>query len=133
MVLSGWQSTFDSSVSRHIADIDIAHLADDLSLPHSFESGVEFLLIFDQGDFSESNTGLVSELFLRNPKSVLGKDLRVNTSAFDNLPADELYIFPGTPEGSNELEMGPAGQIPMNGTYSYHFSEQEPYEVPGKV
>lgn len=26
---------------------------------------------------------------------------------------------------------GPAGTIPLNGTYSYHFSQQQAYEVPG--
>jgi oxalate decarboxylase family bicupin protein len=97
----------------------------------SFESGSEFLLIFDQGDFSESNTGLVSELFLRNPKAVLAKDLEVDTSAFEKLPPSQLYIFPGTPNASNELPIGPAGVIPEKWSYSYHFSQQEPYEVPG--
>jgi oxalate decarboxylase family bicupin protein len=77
---------------------------------------------------------LVSELFLRNPKAVLAKDLRVDTSAFDNLPPDELYIFPGTPAPKNISEQnatGPAGIIPLDHTYSYHLSQQEPYEVPG--
>lgn len=64
-------------------------------IPHSiqaFESGCEFLLVFDDGSFSEDNTFLVSELFERNPKSVLAKDLRVDTSAFDNIPDGELYV-----------------------------------------
>lgn len=105
--------------------------------PHSiqaFEDGCEFLLVFDEGDFSEDNTFLVSELFLRNPKSVLAKDLRVDISAFDNLPPDELYIFPGTPAPKNisaQNVTGPAGVIPKKTTYSYHFSQQKPYEVPG--
>ena len=105
--------------------------------PHSiqaFEDGCEFLLVFDQGDFSEDNTFLVSELFLRNPKSVLAKDLRVDISAFDNLPKDQLYIFPGTPAPKNISEQnvtGPAGVIPKKTEYSYHFSQQKPYEVPG--
>ncbi len=105
--------------------------------PHSIqalESGVEFLLVFDEGDFSEDATFLVSELFLRNPKLVLAKDLRVDTSAFDNLPQDELYIFPGTPTPTNISERnatGPAGIIPKERTYSYHFSQQAAYEVPG--
>ncbi|KAK5164865.1 uncharacterized protein LTR77_009529 [Saxophila tyrrhenica] len=105
--------------------------------PHSIqalESGVEFLLVFDEGDFSEDATFLVSELFQRNPKSVLAKDLRVNTSAFDNIPEGELYIFPGTPAPKNISEQnstGPAGIIPKANTYSYHLSQQQAYEVPG--
>ncbi|USW53810.1 Putative rmlC-like cupin domain superfamily, rmlC-like jelly roll protein [Septoria linicola] len=106
-------------------------------VPHSiqaFDSGVEFLLVFDSGDFSEDGTFLVSELFERNPKSVLAKDLRVDTSAFDNLPEGQLYILPGTPAPKNISEQnitGPAGSIPMDRSYSYHFSQQEPYKVPG--
>ena len=105
--------------------------------PHSIqalENGVEFLLVFDEGDFSEDATFLVSELFLRNPKSVLAKDLQVDVSAFDNLPKDQLYIFPGTPAPKNisaQNVTGPGGKIPKKTTYSYHFSQQKAYEVPG--
>lgn len=106
-------------------------------MPHSiqaFGDGVEFLLVFDDGSFSEDNTGLVSELFQRNPKSVLAKDLRVDVSAFDHIPSGELYIFPGTPAPANisaQNVTGPAGSIPKEFTYSYHFSQQKPFEVPG--
>lgn len=106
-------------------------------VPHSiqaFGSGSEFLLVFDQGDFSDSNTGLVSELFLRNPKAVLGKDLRVNQDAFKNLPQQQLYIFNGKPISSNistQNSSGPAGAIPKERTYSYHLSQQKPFEVDG--
>ncbi|MCJ1311855.1 hypothetical protein MMC25_005528 [Agyrium rufum] len=106
-------------------------------IPHSIQAkdeGTEFLLVFDDGSFSEESTFLASELFLRNPKSVLAKDLHVDVSAFDNIPQDELYIFPGTPAPADIQKQnitGPAGVIPQNGTYSYHFSEQAAYEVPG--
>lgn len=39
-------------------------------IPHSLQGlkgGVEFLLVFDDGDFSEDNTFLASEIFVRNP------------------------------------------------------------------
>lgn len=106
-------------------------------IPHSiqaFESGVEFLLVFDDGTFSEDNTFLVSELFERNPKAVMAKDLRVDISALDNVPSGQLYIFPGTPAPTNisaQNVTGPAGAIPQSGSYSYHFSQQQPLEVPG--
>ena len=105
--------------------------------PHSiqaFENGVEFLLVFDDGEFSEDETFLVSELFQRNPQSVLAKDLRVDTSALENLPTGELYIFEGTPAPKNISEQnstGPAGVVPFAESYSYHLSQQAAYEVPG--
>ena len=64
-------------------------------IPHSiqaFDKGAEFLLVFDQGDFNEDGTFLVSEMFMRNPIEVLSKDLRANVSAFDKLPQDQLYV-----------------------------------------
>jgi len=91
-------------------------------------------LIFDQGDFDESSTFLASELFLRQPKEVLAKNFRTDVSSFDDLPDGQLYIFPGTPAPTNISEQnvtGPNGVIPQQGRYSYHFSQQQPYEVPG--
>lgn len=66
-------------------------------VPHSIQAldeGCEFLLVFDQGDFSEDGTFLASELFIRNPKEVLSKNLQAPVSAFDNLPTDQLYVSP---------------------------------------
>lgn len=64
-------------------------------IPHSiqaFDEGVEFLLVFDDGDFSEDGTFLVSEMMLRNPVSVLAKNFKAEPSAFDDIPQDELYV-----------------------------------------
>lgn len=105
-------------------------------VPHTiqaFGEGVEFLLIFDQGDFSEDDTDLVSELFLRNPREVLAKNLQTDISNLDDLPSDQLYIFNGTPAPSNISEQnitGPAGYLPKAQAYSYHFSQQDAYETP---
>lgn len=64
-------------------------------VPHSIQAldeGCEFLLVFDDGDFNEDGTFLVTEMFLRNPKSVLSKDLQTPVSALASLPTDELYV-----------------------------------------
>lgn len=70
-------------------------------VPHSiqaFDQGTEFLLVFDDGNFSEENTFLASELFLRNPLSVLSKNFKADIPAFDNIPKDQLYVSPETPQ-----------------------------------
>lgn len=41
-------------------------------IPHSLQAldgGAEFMLIFDDGDFTEDNTFLVTEIFAHNPVS----------------------------------------------------------------
>ncbi|KAL0263220.1 hypothetical protein SLS55_002198 [Diplodia seriata] len=106
-------------------------------IPHSIQAldgGAEFMLVFDDGSFSEDNTFLVSEIFAHNPKTVLAKDLHVNTSAFDNIPDGELFIFPGT-KAPTDIEKqnvtGSAGVLAGAASYTYHFSEQPAHEVPG--
>lgn len=106
-------------------------------VPHSiqaFDKGVEFLLVFDEGDFDENGTFLVSEMFARTPKSVLAKNFDVPVETFKDLPKDELYIFNGTPQPKDIKEQtitGSAGAIPAVQGYSYHWSQQKAYEVPG--
>ncbi|KAJ5581119.1 hypothetical protein N7450_007420 [Penicillium hetheringtonii] len=106
-------------------------------VPHSIQAlddGVEFLLVFDDGDFNEDNTFLATEVFLHSPKEVLAKDLGVPIAAFDDIPDDELYIFKGTP-APKDLEKQnvttSSGIVPRSKSYSYHFSEQPAHEVAG--
>ncbi|KAF2468460.1 Bicupin, oxalate decarboxylase/oxidase [Lindgomyces ingoldianus] len=106
-------------------------------VPHSiqaFENGCEFLLVFDDGEFSEDETFLVSELMERNPESVVAKNFRTSVETFKKLPDGQLWIFPGTPAPKNIQDQnvtGPAGFLPKEASYSYHLSQQQPYRVPG--
>lgn len=106
-------------------------------IPHSiqaFENGCEFLLIFNDGSFSEENTFLLSELMLRNPQEVIAKNFRTSVDKLAPLPKDQLWIFPGTPAPANISEQnvtGPAGVIPKQEAYSYHWSQQQPLKIPG--
>lgn len=108
-------------------------------IPHSIqalEDGCEFLLVFDDGSFSEDGTFLASQLYNRMPQSVLAKNTRSDASDFASVPdiSGGRYIFPGTPAPANisaQNVTGAAGVIPPERTYSYHFSQQAAYEVPG--
>ncbi|MGI4828587.1 MAG: cupin domain-containing protein [Janthinobacterium lividum] len=66
--------------------------------PHSIQGlgpeGAMFLLVFNDGNFNEFSTFLLSEWFRRTPKEVLGKNFGVPASTFDNIPKEKLYIFP---------------------------------------
>ena len=141
-----WAYIFNGSVRIGAVDESGRTAYDDLNAgdvwffpsgkPHTIQAldeGVEFLLVFDSGTFSEDNTFLASELFLRTPKAVLAKNLQTDVSAFDQIPQNQLYIFPGTPAPSNlsvQNITGPGGSISAN-PYTYHFSQQQPYVVPG--
>jgi oxalate decarboxylase len=66
--------------------------------PHSIQglgpNGCEFLLVFDEGMFSEDNTFLLSEWVAHTPLSVLSKNFGLDKTSLAKLPTDSLYIFP---------------------------------------
>src|SRR5437588_4321366 len=66
-------------------------------LPHSIQGlnpdGCEFMLVFDDGNFSESETVLLSDSMAHLPREVLSKNFGVGEQAFANLPKQELFIF----------------------------------------
>src|SRR5438552_1182538 len=68
--------------------------------PHSIQGlapdGCEFLLVFDDGKFSEGNTTLISDWARHTPREVLAKNWGVPESALDgvySVPAEGHYIF----------------------------------------
>lgn len=65
-------------------------------VPHSIqglEDGTEFILVFDDTNFSENQTLLVTELMAHLPRSVIAKNFGVPEENFASLPTHEKYIF----------------------------------------
>jgi len=66
--------------------------------PHSIQGlgpdGSKFMLIFNQGDFSEDDTFLISDWVAHTPPSVLSKNFGLAEGVLKNLPTHDLYIFP---------------------------------------
>ncbi|KAG8738540.1 hypothetical protein FRC10_006744 [Ceratobasidium sp. 414] len=56
--------------------------------------GCEFLLVFDDGEFSEDSTFSVTDWMAHVPKEVLAKNFKVNASAFDHIPDRQLWMLP---------------------------------------
>ncbi|HZC34613.1 MAG TPA: cupin domain-containing protein [Chthoniobacterales bacterium] len=69
--------------------------------PHSIQGldpdGTEFLLVFNQGNFSESGTMLLSAWMAHTPPEVLMKNFGLDRNALAKLPTEPLYIFPSAP------------------------------------
>jgi len=76
--------------------------------PHSIQGlgpgGTEFLLIFDDGNFSEDDTFLLTDWLAHTPKSVLSKNFRLAPEIFDKIPEKEKYIFAGSLPGRMDDE-----------------------------
>ena len=107
--------------------------------PHSIQAleDCEFLLVFDDGNFSENETFLVTDWFAHTPKRILAKNFAVPASAFDDIPsAGEIehtrYIFPGDVPGALVDDIAavksPAGTAER---MSHRMLAQDPIEVPG--
>lgn len=70
-------------------------------LPHSIQglgpNGCEFLLVFDDGNFSEDDTTLISDWLIHTPRDLVAKNFGVPAAAlasFDAIPPNGKYIFP---------------------------------------
>jgi oxalate decarboxylase len=99
-------------------------------VPHSIQGlgpdGCEFLLVFDDGEFDEDNTFLLSDWFKHTPNEVLAKNFGVSGSAFERAPdPSELYIFSSTVPGSLNSDKI-AGATPVSESFSHKMLAQEP-------
>ncbi|KAL4248726.1 RmlC-like cupin domain superfamily protein [Abortiporus biennis] len=95
-------------------------------IPHSLQAtaddpdGSEFLLIFDNGDFSEDSTFLLTDWLAHTPLSVIAKNFQSSMDDFDEIPAQQLYIFPSTPPADNaQAPKSPTGEIPSPFTFPF--------------
>ena len=99
-------------------------------IPHSIQGlnpdGAEFLLVFDDGGFSEYETVLLSDWMAHTPREVLAKNLGVSERSLDNLPKKELFIFqsdvPGPLAEDQRLAAGTLGKSP----HDFAFRAAEP-------
>jgi oxalate decarboxylase len=86
-------------------------------IPHSIQGlnpdGAEFLLVFDDGNFYEYATVLLSDWMAHTPKDVLAKNFGVPQTSFAKLPGKELFIFqsavPGPLEADQRAAAGARG------------------------
>jgi len=93
--------------------------------PHSIQGlgpdGCEFLLVFDEGLFSEDNTFLISEWMAHTPSEVLTKNSNLDAAAIAKLPKEELYIFPADLPGSLASDRAAVGGKAVASPISYTF------------
>lgn len=103
-------------------------------LPHSIqglEEGCEFLLVFDDGHFSDLNTLSISDWFAHTPKDVLSANFGVPENAFDHIPKEQVYIFQDQVPGSlaSQEVQSPYGTVPLS--FKHRLLAQEPIITPG--
>jgi oxalate decarboxylase len=102
-------------------------------VPHSIQGlnpdGCEFLLVFDDGDFDEDNTFLLSDWIRHTPNEVLAKNFGIPGSSFDHVPdPSQLYIFAASAPGPLASDKIP-GMTPASPTFSHKMMAQQPVKT----
>ncbi|MCM3173357.1 oxalate decarboxylase family bicupin [Paenibacillus sp. MER 99-2] len=103
-------------------------------VPHSIQGldeGCEFLLVFDDGAFSDLNTLSISDWFAHTPPDVLSLNFGVPEAAFEGMPAEQVYIFQDQIPGSlaSQEVQSPYGTVPLS--FKHRLLAQTPIITPG--
>ncbi|TCZ81279.1 cupin domain-containing protein [Paenibacillus albiflavus] len=103
-------------------------------VPHSIqglEEGCEFLLVFDDGHFSDLSTLSISDWFAHTPKDVLSANFGVPESTFNSIPTKQVYIYQDKVPGSIESQQiqSPNGTVPLS--FKHQLLAQKPLRTPG--
>ncbi len=91
-------------------------------IPHSIQGlgpdGCEFLLVFDDGNFSEYETVLLTDWMAHTPHDVLAANFGVTQQAMDKMPRKEKFIFqapvPGALAEDQRMAAGSLGASPQD-------------------
>lgn len=94
-------------------------------IPHSIQGlrpdGAKFLLVFDDGHFSEHETVLLTDWIAHTPKEVLAKNFGISYKAMENFPKEEKFIFqadlPKTLGEDRRAAAGSLGSSPREFVY----------------
>ena len=104
-------------------------------VPHSIQGlgpdGCKFLLVFDDGNFDEFQTFLITDWLHHTPKEVLAKNFSLPESTFDKVPKRELFIFQTGMPGELKAEQSEAtdgtGAVPKR--FDFKPSQMKPTKV----
>ena len=104
-------------------------------VPHSIQGlgpdGCKFLLVFDDGNFDEFQTFLITDWLHHTPKEILAKNFSMPESTFDKVPKRELFIFqtgmPGELKSEQTEAADGTGTVPKR--FDFKASQMKPTKV----
>lgn len=109
-------------------------------IPHSIQGldsdlpdgGTEFLLVFDDGGFSEDSTFLLTDWFAHTPPEIVARQLQTTPDQLKNIPKKELFIYPGEMPDDLTKEQTNRGAKKSPANYKFSMLKQTPdFEGPG--
>ncbi|WP_438444570.1 oxalate decarboxylase family bicupin [Gorillibacterium sp. sgz5001074] len=135
LVGSARVTAVDQNGRNFIADVGVGDLwYFPPGIPHSIQGlaeGCEFLLVFDDGNFSDLHTLSLSDWFAHTPTEVVASNFGVPEQAFAQHPKGQRYIFQAPVPGPLECQAveDPNGTVPLS--FTHKLLAQEPIIAPG--
>ena len=90
-----------------------------------------FILIFDNGDFSEDHTFSITDWLSRTPESVVAQSLGISPADVATLPKGEVYFAKGPVPDDRSPDSTVRKEPSLVSTHRYPLSAQQPRRVPG--
>jgi oxalate decarboxylase len=90
-----------------------------------------FILIFDNGDFSEDHTFSLTDWLSRTPPAVRAQALGLSPDDLARLPDHEAYFAEGPAPGTGSADADPRDRPALVSTHRYPLMAQQPRRVPG--
>ena len=124
-------TTIDAQGRASVEDVEAGDLwYFPAGLPHSLQGlgprGAEFVLAFDNGKQSESNTLLLTDWIAHTPPEVLAKNFGVPRTVFENIPLNNLWIFQGREPADLAADRAATGVQPGTEPVIFRLSRSEP-------
>ena len=104
-------------------------------LPHSIQGlgpdGCQFLLVFNDGNFNEFQTFLLTDWLHHTPREVLAKNFNTPVATFNNMPDRELFIFPRALPRPLEEEKREVYAVngPVPNSFAFFTNKMQPTKV----
>jgi oxalate decarboxylase len=127
-------TSVDQNGRNFIGDISVGDLwFFPKGVPHTIqglENGCEFILIFNDGNFSDLNTFSITDWFAHTPKDLLAQNFVTSESTFANIPSKQRYIYQSNVPGPIESQKvpDPNGTVPL--TFKHRLLSQVPLIFP---
>lgn len=95
----------------------------------ALDEGCEFLLVFNDANFSENETLLLSDWLIHTPKEVVQANFKQSEETLESLPKKDKYIFNGTLPKSIEEEKRPNSKGDTVHPLTFHLDDIDPIET----
>ena len=133
---TGRITAVDPKARRFVADVKEGDLWFFPSgIPHSIQGlgpdGCEFVLVFNDGNFSEDSTFLISDWVAHTPLDVLSRNFSMPDSAFANIPHKDLWIFDAPVPGGLEADLAQSKQEDVPDSYKFSLTDVTPIKTRG--